>query len=199
MCMDPKNTPNQYYKKFKQVLLAKHNTKALFVLSILEAIIFPLPIDPMLVGMGILKPKKALTYSLIVIAGTVLGAIIAYGMGLWAWQYIESWVYTYLFSPEKFQLIAGQFHKHSFLALFLASFTPIPFKVFTLTAGAVKTPFLPYLLACLVGRICRFLPQGIALHFYGKKAGLLLEKYFNILSIALGLTLVIGLLLWKYA
>lgn len=196
--MAPKESTNTYYHRFKKFFTTKYNKEVLFFLSVLEAIIFPLPIDPLLIGMGISTPKKALKYSWIVIFGTVLGAVIAYGLGLWAWQYIETWVYTYIFSPEKFQLISKQFHEHSFLALFLASFTPIPFKVFTLTAGAIKAPFLPYLLACTVGRICRFLPQGIALHFYGKKAGLFLEKHFNRISIIIGLVLVLTFILWKY-
>lgn len=196
--MTSQKSHNTYYNKFKKFLNNKYNKEFLFFFSVLEAIAFPLPIDPLLIGMGVLKPKKALTYAWVVIAGTVAGAIIAYGLGLWGWQYIETWVYTYIFSPEKFQFISNQFHEHSFLALFLASFTPVPFKVFTLTAGAIKAPFLPYLLACIVGRICRFLPQGIAMHFYGKKAGVFLEKYFNTISIIIGLVLILSLILWKY-
>lgn len=189
---------NFYYKQFKKIFINKYNKLILFVLSVVEAIFFPLPIDPLLIGMGILKPKKALFYSWIVVAGTIMGAIIAYGLGLWAWPYIETWVYQYIFSPQKFKYIASQFYEHSFLALFLASFTPIPFKVFTITAGATKAPFISYLLACVVGRICRFVPQGIALHFYGKKAGMILEKYFNIISIFFGLIVILGFILWKY-
>lgn len=189
---------NFYYKQFKKIFTNKYNKLVLFVLSILEAIVFPLPIDPLLIGMGVLKPKKALWYSWIVVAGTIAGAIIAYGLGLWAWPYIKTLAYQYLFNPQQFKYIAGQFNEHSFLALFLASFTPIPFKVFTITAGATKAPFFSYLLACLIGRICRFVPQGIALHFYGKKAGLFLEKHFNSLSLIFGLFLIFGFFLWKY-
>ncbi|MBE8222200.1 MAG: DedA family protein [Bdellovibrionales bacterium] len=196
--MPYQKSQNIYYNKFKKILNNKYNKELLFFLSILEAIMFPLPIDPLLIGMGILKPKKALLYSWIVIAGTIVGAIIAYGLGLLVWQYIESWVYTYIFSPEKFKYISNQFHENSFLTLFLASFTPIPFKVFTLTAGAIKAPFISYILACVVGRICRFLPQGIVMHFYGKKAGVFLEKYFNYISIIIGLLVVVGVVIFKY-
>ncbi|MBE8162655.1 MAG: DedA family protein [Bdellovibrionaceae bacterium] len=196
--MSSLNKTNWYYQKFKKYLSNKYNKEILFFLSILEAIIFPFPIDPLLIGMGVLKPKKAWAYSWIVVAGTVTGAIIAYALGLWGWQYIEGWVYTYLFSPEKVQIITKQFHSHSFLALFLASFTPIPFKVFTLTAGAIKAPFVPYLFACIVGRICRFVPQGIFMHFYGKRAGVFLEKYFNAISLGIGAILLLVFFLWKY-
>ena len=94
--------------------------------------------------------------------------------------------------PEKFDLVGQQYQENAFAAIAIAGFTPIPYKVFTIAAGVFKIGLPTLVAASLVGRAGRFLLVGGLIRLFGPQIKSLIEKYFNILSIAFVVLLVLG-------
>ncbi len=171
---------------------------ALSGIAIIEAIFFPLPADPLLIAMGAAKPKKALKYALVITLSSVTGGALGYLIGYSFWNASQDFFFQYIFSEETFQVVKTNFNNNAFLAIFIASFTPIPFKVFTLAAGAVSIPLVPFILASLLGRGLRFFLIASLLYFFGQPVREFIEKHFEKLTLTITLLLISGFYLIKY-
>lgn len=163
---------------------------ALGILSFAESSFFPIPPDVLLLALGLSIPKRAFWYALICSVASVLGGALGYYIGYelhdFGMKLLKLYGYT-----DKFETLAGTFRQHNFLAVLIAAITPIPYKVFTITAGYVKADFFTFLLASAIGRSTRFFAEAGILYFFGKPAKKFIDKYFNIISI-LFLVLLIG-------
>jgi len=179
---------------------AEHHrsVQALSVLALLESIFFPIPPDVLLMVMGAAKPKRALYYGFLCSVFSVIGGVLGYVLGYYAWQSIDQVFFTYVFSEEIFNKVGLLFEQNSFWAIFSAAFTPIPFKVFTVAAGAFQISFLPFLLAAAIGRPLRFMTVSALLYVYGAPIRAFVEKYFNLLSVAFTVLFVLGFLAFKW-
>lgn len=131
---------------------------ALFGLASVEAIIFPIPPDVLLLAMGLSKPKRVFLFAGICLLGSVLGGLIGYYVGQNVWMSTQEFFYTYIpgFTEEKFIKVQGLYQDNAFWALFVAGFTPIPFKIFTVTAGVAQIPIATFLSSATIGRGMRF-------------------------------------------
>lgn len=166
---------------YGKILIWSKHSHAVYYLGLVafsEALIFPIPPDVMLVSMGLVQPKKAWQYALVTGICSTLGGMLGYLIGMfcfdWVHPYIISWGYesTYL-------TVHHWFAVWGCLAIILASFTPIPFKVLSITAGAVAMPFYGFVLAAIVGRWTRFFLVSMLMYHYGEKVSLFLEKYLD--------------------
>ncbi len=164
-------------------------------LSFIESIFFPFPPDPLLLFMGIAKPKKVFFYAFITMLFSVLGGITAYFLGGYLWEYVSPFFLKYVFSNTTFESVMQKFNDNSLLTLITAGLTPIPFKVITLTSGIAKIPLSTFIFGCIIGRSLRFFLVAILVFFFGEKMNHLLNNHFEKLTIALGL-LVIGLVVF---
>lgn len=160
----------------------KHSSLALFFLSFAEASFFPLAPDILQIALTIEKPINAWKYASISLIGTVLGGILGYLIGMITWHYTAPFFFTYIFSEETFKTVELLYHKHSFWSVFVAAFTPIPFKIFTIAAGVFHIPFLLFILASIIGRGARFYLVAALFWLYGPPIKNFIEKYFNLLS-----------------
>jgi len=176
----------------------RRSVQALSALAFIESIFFPVPPDVLLLVMGAAKPKKALYYGLICSIFSVLGGALGYLLGFFAWQTMDTFFFRFVFSPELFTKVGGLFEQNAFWAVFTAAFTPIPFKVFTVAAGAFQISFLPFIAGAMVGRPLRFLTVGALLYFFGAPVRTLVEKYFNLISVFFTLLLIGGFLAMKW-
>ena len=151
------------------------------------------------------QPKNVLEvgtfsgYSAICLAGTLVGAVIAYALGFWAWNAIDHWFIPGVFSQEAFDSVAGIYEEWNFWAVFTAGFTPIPYKIFTLAAGVFHINFGMFMLASVIGRGLRFFLVGWLIWKFGTPIKSFIDKYFNLIVIAFTVLLVGGFLLIKYA
>jgi membrane protein YqaA with SNARE-associated domain len=170
---------------------------ALFLIAFAESSFFPIPPDVLLVALAIGKPKKAFTFAAICTAGSILGAMLGYVIG---WQFMtsvgESIVHFYGLT-DKVDYIAALYRRYDAWAVGIAGFTPIPYKVFTITAGAFKINFPVFMLASIVSRSARFFLVGLLIYAYGAKIQTFIERYFNTLAIIFTLLLVGGFFLIK--
>lgn len=124
-------------------------------LSFAESSFFPIPPDTMLAPMSLAQPKRAWRYAAITTLMSVLGGMFGYILGMYFFTLIEPMLHT-LNLWDSFQLVKEKFALYGFWFIFLAGFSPIPYKVFTIGAGVVGMVFLPFVLASIVGRGGRF-------------------------------------------
>jgi len=175
-----------------------YGTWALFLLAFCESSFFPIPPDILLIALAVAAPKKSIKYALICSIGSVLGGCFGYLIG---WRFMETIgnkiVLFYDFS-DKFNYINHLYQNYDAWAVGVAGFTPIPYKVFTISAGAFRINFLVFLFASLVSRSARFFLVGGLIYRFGPRIQSFIEKYFNILAIAFTVLLIVGFVAIKY-
>jgi len=173
---------------------------ALFLIAFAESSFFPIPPDVLLIAMGVAAAKKSLRFALICLIGSVTGGMFGYALGLGLWSSLDQFFFQYIpgFTPELFNTVAGFYQENVFWAVFTAGFTPIPYKIFTVTAGATQVSFAPFVLASIFGRGLRFFIVGFLLWGFGAKVQTLIEKYFNLFTIVFTVLLVGGVFAVKF-
>ena len=157
----------------------------LAALSFAESSFFPIPPDVMLAPMSLAKPNKALGFALLTTIASVLGGLLGYAIGFFSFESVEPLLHKAGYWDR--YLIARQwFDEWGFWAVFLAGFSPIPYKLFTISAGAMGMALLPFTLASFVGRGARFFLVALLLAWGGEP----LEKKLRIYMDRIGWTLV---------
>ena len=175
-----------------------YGTWALFLLAFSESSFFPVPPDVLLIALAVAKPEKSFKYALICSAGSVLGGCLGYLIG---WQFmatIGNRIVELYGLAEKIGYIETLYNTYDAWAVGIAGFTPIPYKVFTISAGMFKINFSVFILASLVSRSARFLLVGGLIYLFGPRIQSFIDKYFNMLAIIFTVLLVGGFILIKY-
>jgi len=194
-----------YFRKLYNWVLhwsdTKYGVPALFILSLAESSFFPIPPDVLLIALALGMQSKALYYGFICSMASVLGAIVGYTIGYYAWwnsigEYtaIAMFFFNHIpgFSSELFATIQQKFDLYNFFIVFTAGFTPIPFKIITISAGAFNINFPMFIIASTISRSARFFLVAMLIKKYGKHITAFIDKYFNILSIAFTVLLIGG-------
>ena len=175
----------------------KHAEKYLCTLSFAESSFFPIPPDVMLAPMALAQPEKAFRLALLTTIFSVLGGVFGYAIGFFMFDSILPWLQETHYW-EKYLLAENWFKEWGFWAVFVAGFSPIPYKVFTLAAGALQMFFLPFVLASIVGRGARFFLVALLLAAGGEKLESKLRQYMDILGWTVVVLVVIGGVVYKY-
>jgi membrane protein YqaA with SNARE-associated domain len=165
-----------------------YSTVALFVLSFAESSFFPIPPDTLLIALGLMQPHAALFLALIATIGSVLGGILGFGIG----RYGGRPVVLKLFGEQKVSNVERLYKRYDVWAVFFAAFTPIPYKVFSISAGVCDLDLKRFALASLLGRGGRFFLVGGLLTVFGDSIQFYLTNYLEVAIIALSLLLVAG-------
>ena len=179
---------------------------ALFVLAFAESMFFPVPPDVLLIALCLGKRKKAWTFALICSVASVLGGIGGYGIGHFLWLTdagftgVAQFFFNHIpgFDQDLFFEMARRFEQWGFEIIFAAGFTPIPYKVFTISAGAFDVSFPLFLIASAVSRSARFFLVAGLIWKFGAPIQAFIDKYFNWLAIGFTIVLVGGFILLKY-
>tara|TARA_B100001750_G_scaffold247034_1_gene271377 strand:+ start:475 stop:1089 length:615 start_codon:yes stop_codon:yes gene_type:complete len=185
-----------YIRRLYNWVLEWSNTKygvpALFILSLSESSFFPIPPDVLLIALALGMQSKALYFAFICSLGSVLGAIIGYTIGYFSWwnslgeySVVAMFFFNHIpgFSSEIFTSIQQKFDLYNFFIVFTAGFTPIPFKIITISAGAFNINFPMFIIASTISRSARFFLVALLIKKFGKPITSFIDKYFNILSI----------------
>lgn len=178
-----------------------YGAAALFVLAFLEASLFPIPPDVLLIALCIGHRGKALWFAAVCTAGSVLGGILGYAIGWGFWEAVGPLFLNYVpgFSPEIFEKVRHLYMTWDFWIVFVAAFTPIPYKVITIAAGVFTINFPMFMVASLVGRSARFLLVASLLYFFGEPIRTFIDRWFNLLVIVFTVLLIGGFALLKLA
>jgi membrane protein YqaA with SNARE-associated domain len=165
---------------------------ALFLIAFAESSFFPIPPDVLLIALCLGHREQWLRFATICTAGSVLGAIVGYGIGWGLWHSVDQFFFNYVpsFTPEAFEKVQNYYREYDVGIVFVAAFTPIPYKVITITAGVFGLNILAFVLASIVGRAARFFLVAYLLHRYGAPIGAFIDKRFNLLTIVFTVLLV---------
>lgn len=185
---------------YERVLLLsrhRHAPRWLTGVAVAESSFFPVPVDVMLAPMVLAQPEKAWRFALLATVGSVLGGVIGWCIGLWLMDavmpVIESAGYL-----EAYQTSQSWFAEWGIWAVFIAGFTPIPYKVFTIAAGAAGM-FLPaFVLASLVGRGARFFLVAGLVRWGGPSIEPHLARYADRIGWGTLILCGFGLLVWHW-
>jgi membrane protein YqaA with SNARE-associated domain len=175
----------------------RHAGKYLAVLSFAESSFFPIPPDVMLAPMALARPEKAWRLALLTTVASVLGGMLGYGIGYFMFDSIAPWLQESRYW-EKYLMAENWFQEWGVWAVFIAGFSPIPYKVFTIAAGALQMVFLPFVLASTVGRGARFFLVAMLIAAGGERLESKLREYMDRLGWAVVALVVIGALIYKY-
>jgi membrane protein YqaA with SNARE-associated domain len=177
---------------------SKWSHVALALNSFSESIFFPVPPDVLLMALCLGKPKRALYFATITSIFSVLGGIGGYILGKFFWEVTKDFFLKYVFSVETFMKVSELYNQNAFIAVFTAGFTPIPYKVFTISAGVFSINFPIFIIASLISRSARFFIVSTLIFFFGQRVKVFIEKYFNILTIIFSALLILGFIAIKY-
>ncbi len=168
---------------------------ALFLLAFAESSFFPVPPDVLLIALAVSIPARALRYALVCSVGSVLGGMFGYLIGYQFMEFIGFGILNFYGLTDKYESVAELYNRYNAWAVGIAGFTPIPYKVFTISAGAFKINFLVFLLASVVSRSARFFLVAGLIYMFGEQIRTFIERYFNILAVLFVLLLVAGFIL----
>lgn len=183
------------YNKVMQWAKHRYATFWLALVSFTESSFFIIPPDVMLAPMALAKPAKAWFYAAVTTITSVLGGLFGYLIGLYAFQAVEPWLLDLGYMPayEKAQAWFGEW---GFWAIFMAGFTPIPYKVFTIAAGAAAMALIPFTLGSLVGRGLRFFLVAGLMYWGGEALEQQLSRWVDRLGWATVIIAVVVYFVW---
>jgi membrane protein YqaA with SNARE-associated domain len=173
---------------------------ALGVLSFAEASFFPIPPDPLLMALCLGAIKKSLRFAAIATVASVVGGIGGYLIGWGAWEALGDFFFDYVpgVTPEAFERIQELYDRFDFAAVFIAGLTPIPYKVFTLSAGIFSINFPVFLLASVTSRGLRFFAVAGLLYWKGAPISRFIDRYFNLLAWLFGILIIVGFVVVEF-
>lgn len=170
---------------------------ALFFMALFEASWFPLPPDILLIALCIGATQKSFRFATICLVGSVIGGILAYMLGHFAWYTsageptaFAQFFYDHIFSEATFTKVSDMYAEWDFVAVFTAGFTPLPFKIFTIAAGMCKINFVMFVIAAAIARAMRFFLIAWLIWKYGAPIKSFIDKYLNLLATLLAVLLV---------
>ncbi|MCF6258221.1 MAG: DedA family protein [Gammaproteobacteria bacterium] len=161
-------------------------------LSFAESSFFPIPPDVMLAPMALADNKKAWRYATMTTVASVAGGMLGYLIGYLAFDAIEPWVMDAGYG-DKYQLAVDWFEQWGIWAILIAGFSPIPYKIFTIAAGAISMAFLPFVLASLAGRGARFFLVTALIVWGGERMEHTIKKYVDWLGWGLVIVIAVAL------
>jgi membrane protein YqaA with SNARE-associated domain len=180
---------------------------ALFILAFVESIFFPIPPDVLLIALALGAQTKSFRFAFNCTIGSVLGAFIGYGLGYYTWISASGEFTAFAnfffnnvpgFTTGLYESIRGLFNEWDFWIIFTAGFTPIPYKVFTVTAGAFEINLFMFFVASLISRGARFFLIAWLIWKFGPSIKQFIEKYFNALAMGFTALLIGGFILISY-
>jgi membrane protein YqaA with SNARE-associated domain len=156
----------------------RYAPRYLAALSFAESSFFPIPPDVMLIPMTTTAPSKGVRFAFITTIASVIGGIFGYLIGLLAFDALAPWLQQTTYWP-KFLLAQEWFHEWGVWVVFVAGFSPIPYKLFTIAAGALSLAMVPFVIASFIGRGARFFLVALLLVWVGPRLEPSIRKYIE--------------------
>lgn len=172
----------------------RHAGWGLGVVSFIESSFFPIPPDLMLIPMVLAERSKAWVYAAICTLASVAGAVLGYYIGYALWETVGQPVITFYNGQAAFEKFTGFYDVWGVWIVFAAAISFLPYKVATIASGVAGLALGPFLLASLAGRGIRFFAVAGLIYFFGPQIRTLIDRYFNILSLAFVALLLLGFL-----
>ncbi len=170
---------------------------ALGVISFLESSIFPIPPDVMLMPMVLAARERAWRLATICTIASVLGGLAGYGVGLFLFDLVGQPILDFYGYAEKFGHFQGLYNAYGAWIVFLAGFSPIPYKVFTIASGVTQLDILVFVIASTLSRGARFFMVAGLLWKFGTPIRAFIERWLGLLTFLFVVLLFGGFLVLK--
>ncbi len=175
----------------------RHAPYYLAGVSFIESSFFPIPPDVMLISMGLVKPKSAWRNALIATLSSVLGGILGYLIGVYCIEFLLPYIEASAYATS-YHTIHTWFVDRGVWMVILAGFTPLPYKVFTVTAGAMHMAFMPFIIGSIIGRGLRFFLVCGILYFAGEGIEKKLRRFIDYIGWSMIVLIAIGFCFMKW-
>jgi len=179
-----------------------YGTPALFAISFAESSFFPIPPDVLQIALSVSQPRRSFYYAAVSTIASVLGALLGWLIGYALWSAVGEFFQAYVpgVTRDNMAYVGELYRRNAFGSIFAAAFTPIPFKVFTLSAGVFHeyVSLSTLILASGLGRSARFFLVAAAVFFFGPAVRGFLEQRLEFLTIVLFLLIVLGFTAIQY-
>ena len=166
--------------------------KVLGFTSMIESIVFPIPVDPFLAGLTLAAPHKTLRFALICTIGSVLGGVIGWLLGYLIGPSIETLILNIpWFTQEKFDAVKEAYKENGILIIFIGAFTPLPYKAFTISSGLIAFNLPIFIIVSLISRGLRFFIVAYLSYKFGELFTEYMEKHGSKWFTIIGIIIVI--------
>tara|TARA_B100000965_G_scaffold299255_1_gene257615 strand:+ start:618 stop:1178 length:561 start_codon:yes stop_codon:yes gene_type:complete len=172
---------------------SKKSVSYLRFLSFIESIFFPIPTDVLLAPMVLSKKHNWINLAVIASVWSVLGGIVGYFLGFYLFELIEPYLHQ-LGKYNQYLLAKSSFEEYGIIFLFISAFTPVPYKIFTITAGVLNFNLLFFIIISLIGRSARFLLVSFICERYDEQILYIINKY--LLYAAIIVLSILIMILW---
>jgi len=166
-------------------------------LSAAESSFFPIPPDVMLAPMCLARPRRAWALAGLTTLTSVAGGLVGYLIGRLAFESIEGWLMASRYAPVFDQAVTA-FDNWGFWYILVAGFTPIPYKVFTISAGVVGMPAVPFILGSLAGRGGRFFLVAGLIRLGGERLAGRLREWVDFIGWSVLVLLCVAFFAWQW-
>jgi len=173
---------------------------ALGLLALAESSFFPIPPDPLLMALCLGAASRSLRFAVVATAASVVGGIIGYGIGGLLWLGVSDFFFAYVpgVTPEAFTGVQDLYLRWDFWAVFFAGLTPVPYKVFTISAGVFAINFPIFVVASILSRGLRFFLVAGLIYRFGPSISSFIDRYFNLLTWVFGVLVILGFVVIEF-
>ena len=186
----------------------KNSNYSISLLSLSESFFFPIPPDVLLIPLCLGNRDKALNFAFLCSISSIIGGVIGYYIGKSLWWDVPGLEYSALanlffdyipgLTNDSFKDIKGLYDTWDFWIVFTAGFTPIPFKLITISSGTFNINFTMFVIASIISRSARFFLLAFLIRIFGERIRSFIEKYFNLLAVLFTVLLIGGFLIIKF-
>jgi len=158
---------------------SRHAEKYLCGVSFMESSFFPVPTSLMLAPMVLARPQRAWRLALLTTVTSVAGGVAGYLVGYFLFEQVGNPILEFYHLGGEFTTIKDWFDQYGIWLVLVSGVTPIPYKLFTITAGVLSLALFPFILASLVGRASQFFLVSALVRWGGIRMGTRIEKWIE--------------------
>jgi membrane protein YqaA with SNARE-associated domain len=186
------------YERVMRWAAHRHAQWYLAGLSFAESSFFPIPPDVMLAPMALADTKKAWRFATIATLFSVVGGAAGYAIGMFAFDLVQPLLEKAGYM-DRYQLAVDWFKDWGVWVVFIAGFSPIPYKLFTIAGGVVAMAFIPFILASFIGRGARFFIVAGLMMWGGERMDQALRQYVDRIGWAMVVLAIVAFIWVKFS
>jgi membrane protein YqaA with SNARE-associated domain len=187
---------SKFYTQIVKWAGHRHAPYYLTGVCIAESAVLPFPPEILLAPMTIAKPHFSVRFAFLATIGSVIGAMLGYLIGEFAYELIAQPIIDYFNLATQFEEVDILFENYGMWIIFIAAFIPLPFKLCTITAGMTQMAFPPFILAALLGRGLRFNLVALLSRYGGHIIEKKLIKFLDKIELLLLIIVILAVLVY---
>lgn len=173
--------------------LLQYGVLGLILVAFTESSFFPIPPDVILLPLALARPEEAFLYASYTTLASVFGSLLGWYIG----RKLGRPILRYFISDEKIAKVEDLFKRYGALAILIAGFTPIPYKVFTIFSGIAQIPIKVLIIWSFIGRGLRFFLEAALVVALGAKAKPFIEENFTLITLIGGVTILLLFIIYR--